>query len=61
MPTIEELKAKITALEEKLSHKPRRASVSKAEKARQKARHAQFKVDHWRRSRLHLSLNRYAR
>lgn len=61
MPTTEELQARIAALEEKLSHKPRRASVSKAEKVRQKARRAQFKADRWRRSRLHLSLNRYAR
>lgn len=61
MPTLEDLKRQIAALEEKLAHKPRRrASDAKAEKARQKARRAQFKLEAQKRARLHCSLNRYA-
>jgi hypothetical protein len=58
--TIAEMQARIAALEEKLTHKPRTRGAGKAERERQKARRAQFKLDRWRRSRLHLSLNRYA-
>jgi outer membrane murein-binding lipoprotein Lpp len=62
MPTIQELQARITALTEKLAHKPRRrASDAKAAKDAAKARKAQFKLDAWRRSHSHWSINRYAR
>ncbi|MGC2474451.1 MAG: hypothetical protein WA485_08950 [Candidatus Sulfotelmatobacter sp.] len=60
MPTLEELLARIVALEEKLAHKPRRKS-DKAAKDAAKARRARFKLEARQRARLHCSINRYAR
>lgn len=61
MQTLEELRARIAALEAQLAHKPRRKSDIRAEKAARKARAAKFKLEAWRRAHSHTSLNRYAR
>ena len=62
--TPEQMRAYIAALELQLGMKPRAArkpSEAKQLKAADKARRAQFKLEAFKRARLHVSLNRYCR
>lgn len=61
MPTIQELQARIAALEAQLHPIKRRSPQKRAERNWAKARKAQFKLDAQKRARLHCSINRYAR
>jgi hypothetical protein len=55
-----ELEARIAALEDTLASKPcRQRGARSADKARERARRKQFKLDAWKRAHLHLSINRY--